>query len=42
MLHGGKIIEEGNPQDICNQYNAHKTLPDLESVFVQLTGGGLQ
>ncbi|MCL2445572.1 MAG: ABC transporter ATP-binding protein [Oscillospiraceae bacterium] len=42
MLHGGQIIEEGAPQDICNKYDAHKTLPDLESVFVQLTGGGLE
>jgi len=42
MLHGGVIIEEGNPHTICEKYNAHKTLPDLESVFVQLTGGGLQ
>jgi len=42
MLHGGKIIEDGAPKDICDKYNAHKTLPDLEGVFVQLTGGGLQ
>jgi len=42
MLHGGKIIEDGDPHEICKKYNAHKTLPDLEGVFVQLTGGGLQ
>lgn len=41
MLHGGQIIEEGDPHEICKKYNAHKTLPDLEGVFVQLTGGGL-
>ena len=41
MLHGGVIIEQGAPKEICEKYNAMKTLPDLESVFVQLTGGGL-
>ena len=42
MLHGGIIIEQGNPNDICDRYNAEKTIKDLEAVFVQLTGGGLQ
>jgi len=42
LLHGGKIIEEGDPHEICKKYDAHKTLPDLEGVFVQLTGGKLQ
>jgi len=42
LLHKGTIIEQGTPQDICTRYNAVKTIPDLESVFVQLTGEGLQ
>jgi ABC-2 type transport system ATP-binding protein len=42
MLHKGIIIEEGAPKDICEKYNATKTIMDLESVFVELTGGGLE
>jgi len=41
MLHGGKIIEEGPPKEICDRHDSVKTVPDLESVFVKLTGGGL-
>ncbi|MCL2367322.1 MAG: ABC transporter ATP-binding protein [Oscillospiraceae bacterium] len=41
MLHKGTIIEEGAPKDICEKHNAMKTVMDLESVFVKLTGGGL-
>ena len=41
MLHGGVIIEQGSPKDICRRYGATKTAYDLEGVFVQLTGGGL-
>ena len=42
MLHGGTIIEQGNPAELCDRYNANKNIKDLEAVFVQLTGGGLQ
>jgi ABC-2 type transport system ATP-binding protein len=42
MLHKGVIIEEGAPAAICEKYNATKTVMDLESVFVELTGGGLE
>ncbi|MCL2674300.1 MAG: ABC transporter ATP-binding protein [Defluviitaleaceae bacterium] len=38
LLHDGKIIEQGNPLEICNRYNAVRTVPDLEAVFLQLTG----
>jgi ABC-2 type transport system ATP-binding protein len=41
LLHGGKIIEEGAPNAICERFNSFKTMPDLESVFVQLTGGSI-
>jgi len=41
MLYQGKIIEEGDPKEICNRHEAVKTTLDLESVFVKLTGGGL-
>ena len=42
LLHKGTIVEQGAPKDICDRYNAIKTVMDLESVFVQLTGEGLQ
>jgi len=42
MLHKGTIIEQGAPADICERRNAVKTVMDLESVFVELTGGGLE
>jgi ABC-2 type transport system ATP-binding protein len=42
MLHNGKIIEQGDPKEICGRHNATKTTYDLENVFVNLTGGGLQ
>ena len=42
MLHGGIIIEQGNPDEICDRHNATKTISDLEAVFVQLTGGELK
>jgi len=38
LLHDGKIVEQGNPNEICERYNAVRTVPDLESVFLQLTG----
>lgn len=38
LLHKGKIIEQGVPEEICQKYNAVKTVPDLESVFIKLTG----
>jgi len=41
MLYDGKIIEQGTPKEICEKHNATKVVQDLESVFVQLTGGGL-
>jgi len=42
MLHNGAIIEQGTPKEICERYNAVKTVMDLESVFIQRTGGGLE
>ena len=42
LLHKGTIIEQGTPKDICERYNAVKTVMDLEAVFVELTGEGLQ
>ena len=42
MLYKGTIIEQGTPKDICERYNAVKTVLDLESVFIQLTGEGLK
>ena len=42
MLHKGRIIETGAPREICQRHNATKTVMDLESVFVKLTGEGLE
>ena len=41
LLHEGKIVERGVPAEICERHNSFKTVPDLESVFVKLTGKGL-
>jgi ABC-2 type transport system ATP-binding protein len=38
LLHKGQIVEQGIPAEICEQHNAVKTVPDLESVFIKLTG----
>lgn len=38
LLHDGKIVEQGNPTEICNRYNAVRTVPDLERVFLEVTG----
>ena len=37
LLHKGVIVEQGVPGEICERYNAVKTIPDLESVFIKLT-----
>jgi ABC-2 type transport system ATP-binding protein len=42
LLHKGKIIEYGAPTEICERYGAVKTVPDLESVFIKLTGVELE
>ncbi|MDR1340345.1 MAG: ABC transporter ATP-binding protein [Prevotellaceae bacterium] len=41
LLHKGVIIEQGAPGEICERHNAVKTVPDLESVFIKLTGAEL-
>lgn len=41
LLHKGKIVEQGVPLEICQKYNSIKTVPDLESVFIKLTGASL-
>ena len=42
LLHKGKIVEQGVPQKICERHNAIKTVPDLEAVFIKLTGVELE
>lgn len=39
LLHKGKIIEYGKPSEICRRHDSFKTVPDLEGVFIKLTGG---
>ena len=38
LLHKGKIVEQGSPAEICERHNAVKTVPDLEKVFIKMTG----
>ena len=42
LLHKGKIVEHGVPLEICKRHNAIKTVPDLEAVFIKLTGVELE
>jgi len=42
LLHKGKIVEYGVPIEVCQRHNAIKTVPDLEAVFIKLTGVGLE
>jgi len=42
LLHKGKIVEQGVPAEICQRYNSFKTVPDLEAVFINLTGVELE
>jgi len=41
LLHKGVIVEQGPPAEICERHNAFKTVPDLESVFIKMTGVAL-
>lgn len=38
LLHHGRIMESGEPAELCARYDAMRTLPDLEAVFLQVTG----
>ena len=38
LLNKGIIVEKGAPMEICRRYDAVKTVPDLEAVFIKLTG----
>ena len=42
LLHKGQIVEKGAPVEICERHHAVKTIPDLESVFIKLTGVELE
>jgi ABC-2 type transport system ATP-binding protein len=42
LLFKGKIVEQGVPAEICERHNAVKTVPDLEAVFLKLTGVDLE
>ncbi|MCL1788944.1 MAG: ABC transporter ATP-binding protein [Oscillospiraceae bacterium] len=42
LLNKGKIVEQGVPKEICERYNSIKTVPDLEAVFIKLTGVELE
>ncbi|MCL2372056.1 MAG: ABC transporter ATP-binding protein [Defluviitaleaceae bacterium] len=38
LLNGGKIVAQGAPEDLCTEHNSMRTVPDLEAVFLKLTG----
>jgi len=38
LLHEGKIVKQGSPVALCEEHNAMRTVPDLEAVFLELTG----
>jgi len=38
LLHKGEIVERGAPKEICERHDSFKTVPDLEAVFLKLTG----
>jgi len=38
LLHKGVIVEYGAPREICERHDSFKNVPDLESVFIKLTG----
>lgn len=42
LLHKGSIVEQGAPTKLCERYHAIKTVPDLEAVFITLTGAELE
>jgi len=42
LLHKGVIVEHGVPAEICQRHDSFKTVPDLEAVFVKLTGVELE
>jgi len=42
MLHKGVIVEQGAPLEICERHHAVKTAPDLEAVFIEMTGVELE
>ena len=41
LLNGGKIVAQGSPVELCQKHNALRTVPDLEAVFLELTGVAL-
>ena len=38
LLNKGVIVEQGAPMELCERHNAIKTVPDLEAVFIKMTG----
>jgi len=38
LLNDGRIVTQGAPVELCEKHNALRTVPDLEAVFLELTG----
>ena len=36
MINRGRIVEYGEPKEICERHNSFKTVPDLEAVFIKV------
>ena len=41
LLHKGRIVEQGEPQEICRRHESMRTVPDLGNVFMKMTGADL-
>jgi ABC-2 type transport system ATP-binding protein len=42
LMNKGKVVEYGQPLEICERHNAMRTVPDLGQVFIKMTGEGFQ
>ena len=42
LLYKGQIVEGGAPREICDRHNSMRTVPDLGSVFMKMTGADLK
>ena len=38
LLNDGRIVLQGHPVELCEKHNALRTVPDLEAVFLEMTG----
>ncbi|MCL2357572.1 MAG: ABC transporter ATP-binding protein [Defluviitaleaceae bacterium] len=41
LLHKGRIVEQGEPLEICRRHESVRTVADLGKVFIKMTGADL-